>query len=53
MPARATNRILRPLAGSLFERPPNSSLKPNAKIQAQYRRTTKSFNDLIDLLKAA
>ena len=47
------NRILRPIAGSLFERPPTSSLKPNSKLQAQYRRTTKSFNDLIALLKAA
>ena len=47
------NRILRPIAGSLFERPPKSSLKPNSKLQAQYRRTSKSFNDLIALLKAA
>ncbi len=47
------NRILRPIAGSLFGRPPKSSLKPNSKLQAQYRRTTKSFNDLIALLKAA
>ena len=47
------NRVLRPIAGSLFDRPPNSSLKPNSKLQAQYRRTTKSFNDLIALLKAA
>jgi len=37
----------------LFDRPPNSSLKPNSKLQAQYRRTTRSFNDLIALLKAA
>ena len=47
------NRILRPIAGSLFDRPPKSSLKPNSKLQAQYRRTTKSFSDLIALLKAA
>ena len=47
------NRILRPIAGSLFGRPPKSSLKPNSKLQVQYRRTTKSFNDLIALLKAA
>ena len=47
------NRILRPIAGSLFERPPNSALEPNSILQAQYRRTTKSFNDLIALLKAA
>ena len=47
------NRILRPIAGSLFDRPPKSTLKPNSALQAQYRRTTKSFNDLIDLLKAA
>lgn len=47
------NRILRPIAGSLFERPPKSSLKPNSKLQAQYRRTTRSFNDLIALLNAA
>ncbi len=47
------NRILRPLAGSLFESSPKPSLKPNSKLQAQYRRTTKSFNDLIALLKAA
>jgi len=47
------NRILRPIAGSLFGRPPKSSLKPNSKLQAQYRRTTKSFNDPIALLKAA
>ena len=47
------NRILRPIAGSLFDRPPKSALKPNSKLQAQYRRTTKSFNDLIALLKAA
>jgi hypothetical protein len=47
------NRILRPLAGSLFERPPNPSRKPSSKLQVQYRRTTKSFNDLIALLKAA
>ena len=47
------NRILRPLAGSLFGHPPKSSLKPNSKLQAQYRRTTNSFNELIALLKAA
>jgi len=29
------------------------SLKPNSKLQSQYRRTTRSFNDLIALLKAA
>jgi len=47
------NRILRPIAGSLFERPTKSELKHNSTLQAQYRRTTQSFNDLIDLLKAA
>ncbi len=47
------NRILRPIAGSLFVRPPKSSLKPNSKIQAQYRQTIRSFNNLINLLKAA
>jgi len=47
------NRILRPIAGSLFVRSPKPTLKPNSKFQAQYRRTTKSFNDLIALLKAA
>ena len=47
------NRILRPIAGRLFVRCPNHSLKPNSKLQAQYRRTTRSFNDLIALLKAA
>jgi hypothetical protein len=47
------NRILRPIAGSLFDRPPKSTLQPNSALQIQYRRTTKSFNDLIALLKAA
>jgi len=47
------NRILRPIAGSLFNRPPKLSLKPNSALQAQYRRTTKSFNNPIALLKAA
>ena len=47
------NRILRPIAGSLFERPPDSAPGPNSTLQARYRRATKSFNDLIDLLKAA
>ena len=47
------NRILQPIAGSLFVRCPNPSLKPNSKLQAQYRKTTRSFNDLIALLKAA
>lgn len=47
------NRILRPIAGSLFVRAPKASLKPNSKLQTQYRRTTRSFNDLIALLKAA
>jgi hypothetical protein len=47
------NRVLRPIAGSLFARPPSSALKPNSTLQAQYRRTTQSFNDLIDLLQAA
>lgn len=47
------NRILRPIAGSLFARPPKSTLKANSPLQAQYRRTAKSFNDLIALLKAA
>ncbi len=47
------NRILCPIAGSLFVRCPKPSLKPNSKLQAQYRRTTRSFNDLIDLLKTA
>jgi hypothetical protein len=47
------NRILRPIAGSIFDRPPKLSLKTNSKLQTQYRRTTKSFNDLITLLKVA
>ncbi len=47
------NRILRPIAGSLFDRPPKSPLKPNSKLQAQYRKSTRSFNELIALLKAA
>ena len=47
------NRILRPLSGSLFDPPLKSSLKPNSKRQAQYRKTTRSFNELIALLKAA
>ena len=47
------NRILRPVAGSLFACPPTSALKPSSTLQTQYRRTTKSFNDLIALLKAA
>ena len=47
------NRILRPISGSLFDRPLKSSLKPNSKLQAQYRKTTRSFNELIALLKAA
>jgi len=47
------NRILRPIAGSLFVRSPKSFLKPSSKLQAQYRRTTKSFDELIKLLKAA
>jgi hypothetical protein len=47
------NRILGPIAGSLFHGPPKSSLQPNSALQVQYRRTTKSFNDLIALLKAA
>ena len=47
------NRILRPVAGSIFECPPKSHLKPNSTLQAQYRQTTKSFNDLISLLRAA
>jgi hypothetical protein len=47
------NRVIRPIAGSLFESPPNSAMKPNSTLHAQYRRTTKSFNELIALLKAA
>ena len=47
------NRLLLAIAGSLFERPPKTSMKPHSILQAQYRRTTKSFNDLIALLKAA
>ena len=47
------NRILRPIAGSIFIRSPKPFLKPSSKLQAQYRRTTESFNDLIALLKAA
>ena len=47
------NRILCPVAGSIFKNHPKTSLKANSKLQAQYRRTTKSFNDLIALLKAA
>jgi hypothetical protein len=46
-------RILRPLACSLFDRPPKSTLQPTSALQAQYRRTPKSFNNLIALLKAA
>ncbi len=42
-----------PIADSIFEHPPKFSMKTNSKLQAQYRRTTKSFNDLIVLLKAA
>jgi hypothetical protein len=47
------NRILRPIAGSLFDRPVQSSLKPSSTLHAQYRKTTRSFNELIALLKAA
>ena len=47
------NRILRPIAGSLFDRPLKASLKPNSKLHAQYRKTTRSFNELIALLRAA
>jgi hypothetical protein len=47
------NRVIHPIAGSLFESPPNSAMKPNSTLHAQYRRTTKSFNELIALLKAA
>jgi len=47
------NRILRPIAGGIFDRPPELSLKTNSKLQAHCRRTTNPFNDLIALLKAA
>jgi hypothetical protein len=47
------NRILRPIAGSIFVSSPNPSLKPRSKLQDQYRKTTKSLMDLIGLLKAA
>jgi hypothetical protein len=42
----ARNRILRPIAGSLFHGPPKSTLQPNSALQIQYRRTAKSSNDL-------
>jgi hypothetical protein len=45
--------LLHPITGSIFEHPRELSLKTNSKLQAQYRRTAKSFNDLIALLKAA
>jgi len=48
-----SNRVLRPIAASIFERPPKLSLKTNSKHQAQYRRIPKSVNDLIAILKAA
>jgi hypothetical protein len=48
-----SNCIPRPIAASIFERPPKLSLKTNSKHQAQYRRTTKSVNDLIAIIKAA
>ena len=47
------NRVIQPLAGSIFKVPVNTAFKPASPLQAQYRRTTKSFNQLIDLLKAA
>jgi len=47
------NRILNPIAGSIFVRSPDASLKPNSILQAQYRRTARSFNDLVALLKTA
>ena len=47
------NRIVGPIAGSIFVRSPDASLKPNSILQAQYRRTTRSFNDLVALLKTA
>lgn len=47
------NRSLRPIAGSLFARCPNPSLKTNSKRQIQYRKTIASFNVFIAPLKAA
>jgi hypothetical protein len=47
------NRILCPIAGRILGHPPKLSLKINLKLQSKYRRTPKSFNDLIVLLKAA
>ena len=47
------NRILRPIQGSIFQLSAKSILKPNSPLQRQYRRTVKSFNELIALLKAA
>ncbi len=34
---------LRPIAGSLFNRPPESTLKPRSKLQAQYRQNDQVF----------
>ena len=47
------NRIVRPLAGSLFERPVNETFRPASKLQARYRETKKALNALMDSLKVA
>jgi len=47
------NRIVRPLAGSLFERPINETFRPASKLQARYRETKKALNALMDSLKVA
>lgn len=47
------NRILRPVAGSLFGKKVNPNWKPASKLQKAYREVDRAFSTLTALMKAA
>jgi DNA-binding PadR family transcriptional regulator len=46
-------RLCGPLANSLFHHQPDSSARPNSKLEAAYRKADASIRNIIQLLEAA
>ena len=45
-------RVCGPLANSLFNSPPQATLKPSTRIEAAYRKADRSIQRVLDLLAA-
>ena len=50
--AQIHQRVCGPLADSLFNRPPDSSLEPATKLEKAYRKADHSLQQVIQLLAA-